>query len=417
MDDIRRGIAEKKQSGEYGAEELERIDRYVLQIEADGYNTPEEDLRHHLSLVNYTFDTLQPPELQSHRQRLGGLVTGLKKAFLRVSEPYRQMLLRRQVDFNAEMVRLMNQLVADYRYRVQALEQQSLKMAAEQQAQQERAETLNRRLADLVQEIRAQKIAVEDLLVRLAAGDAVGKGGPTPGAEAERLRAFEYLLFENRHRGDESEIQSRQRVYLPYFKKSGAAAVLDIGCGRGEFLGLLKEAGIPARGVELNPEMVAAARQKGVEVLTGDGLEYLRGLPDGTLGGIFLSQVIEHLGPENLRDLVRIAFLKLAPDGVLLAETVNPQCLTTFSGAFYVDLSHHNPIHPEAARFLWETMGFKQVKILYVSPYPPEMHLKEMVRRDDESYEDEIARVLNENIRRLNDLLYGYQDYAVVGYK
>jgi hypothetical protein len=146
-------------------------------------------------------------------------------------------------------------------------------------------------------------------------------------------------------------------------------------------------------------------------------LEHLRKFPEQKLGGIFLSQVIEHLGPENLRELVRTAFLRLAPGGVLLAETVNPQCLTTFSGAFYVDLSHHNPIHPEAARFLWESVGFRQVKILYVSPYPPEMRLKEMVRRDDESYEDETARVLNENVGRLNDLLYGYQDYAVIGYK
>ena len=136
-----------------------------------------------------------------------------------------------------------------------------------------------------------------------------------------------------------------------------------------------------------------------------------------SLGGIFLSQVIEHLDPEILRDLVRTAFLKLAPGGALLAETINPQCLTTFSGAFYLDLSHHNPIHPEAARFLWESLGFRQVEILYVSPYPQEMRLEEMVRRDDETYEDEIARVLNENIQRLNALLYGYQDYAVVGYK
>ncbi len=416
MERIRQRIDEKKKTGEYTPEELERIDRYVLQIESEGYNTPEEDLRHHLSLVNYLFDTLQPPELSSHRKRLGGLVTGLKKTFLRISEPYRQMLLKRQVDFNAEIVRLLNQLVGDYRYRVNTLEQQLVKMTEEQRTQQEGSEALSRRLADLVQEIRAQKISVEDLLAELRSGKgAAGTGSTVPEDGAERLRAFEYLLFENRHRGSEAEIKGRQQIYLPYFKNS--ESVLDIGCGRGEFLELLKGAGIPAQGVELNPEMVQAAQQKGVAVIQGDGLEHLRTLPEGKLGGIFLSQVIEHLGPENLRELVRTAFLKLASGGVLLAETVNPQCLTTFSGAFYVDLSHHNPIHPEAARFLWESVGFRQVKILYVSPYPPEMRLKEMVRRDDESYEDETARVLNENVRRLNDLLYGYQDYAVIGIK
>ena len=416
MDGLRRRIAEKKQSGEYSSDELERIDRYVLQIETEGYNTPEEDLRHHLALVNYRFDTLQPPELTSHRKRLGGLVTGLKKTILRISEPYKQMLLQRQVEFNAEMVRLMNQLVGDYRYRVNHLEQQLVKMTEEQRTQQERSEDLDRRLAELTQEIRAQKIAVEELLSGWRSGMAAGPSGPArPEGGLDRLRAFEYLRFENRHRGAETEIRTRQQAYLPYFKQTGL--VVDIGCGRGEFLQLLREAGVPARGVELNPEMVQVAKQKGVEVIQEDGLEHLRGLPDRKLGGIFLSQVIEHLGAENLRELVRTAFLKLAPGGVLLAETVNPQCLTTFSGAFYVDLSHHNPIHPEAARFLWETMGFRQVSLLYVSPYPVEMRLKEMVRRDDESYEDETARVLNENVQRLNDLLYGYQDYAVVGYK
>ena len=126
---------------------------------------------------------------------------------------------------------------------------------------------------------------------------------------------------------------------------------MDIGCGRGEFLEILKEAGLPAVGVELNPEMVSTARKKGLDVLEEDGLEYLKGLPNLSLGGIFLSQVIEHLGPGILRELVRTAFFKLAPGGALIAETINPKCLTTFSGAFYLDLSHHNPIHPEAARF------------------------------------------------------------------
>jgi O-antigen chain-terminating methyltransferase len=414
MERLRQQIAAKKESGAYTPEELERIDRYVLQIETEGYNTPEEDLRLHLSALNYLFDTLKPPEFSSHRRRLGTVVTGFKKAIRRLTEPYVQMILQRQVEFNVETVRLFNQLVGDYRFRVNALEQQQARQLEEQRALQERWAELSGRLGEVTQEIRAQKIAVEELLSAV-------KGAPAPGHPAgpeawvDRLRAFEYLLFENRHRGQEREIRSRLRTYLPYFQK--ARSVLDIGCGRGEFLELLRDAGITARGVELNQEMVNLAREKGLEVIRDDGLEYLRNLPEGELDGIFLAQVIEHLGPEVLRDLVRTAFLKLAPGGVLLAETVNPQCLTTFSGAFYVDLSHRNPIHPEAARFLWESLGFTRVDLLYVSPYPEEMRLQEMVRRDDESYEDEMARVLNDNVRRLNGLLYGYQDYAVVGYK
>jgi O-antigen chain-terminating methyltransferase len=229
------------------------------------------------------------------------------------------------------------------------------------------------------------------------------------------MRDPEYVRFEEAHRGDEEEIKWKQRQYLPYFK--GKGKVLDLGCGRGEFLELLKEAGVPASGVELNRDMVAHGLGKGLDVVQGDGLVFLREVADNSLGGIFLAQVIEHLDPETLRDLVRLSFAKLAPGGVLLAETINPQCLTTFSGAFYLDLSHRNPIHPEAARFLWESLGFREVAVLYVSPYPEEMKLKEMIRREDDSYEDELARVLNEDVRRLNALLYGSQDYAVLGYK
>lgn len=416
MDRIRRQIAEKKKTGEYAPEELERIDRYVLQVETEGYNTPEEDLRHHLSALNYLFDTLKPPEFSSHRRRLGVLVTGIKKTILRITGPYNQMILKRQVEFNAETVRLLNQLVSDYRFRVSTLEQQIAQRLEEALAQEKRWEALSRQVTDLAPEIRAQKNSVEDLLARLQSAASRTGGSPVlPEDAASRVRAFEYLRFENRHRGSEEVIRARQRLYLSYFRKTGK--VLDLGCGRGEFLELLQAEGRAAAGVELNPEMAALARQKGLEVIEGDGLDYLKNSPDRSWGGIFLSQVIEHLDPDVLRDLVRTAFLKLSPGGVLLAETINPQCLTTFSGAFYLDLSHHNPIHPEAARFLWESLGFHPVEILYVSPYPEEMRLEEAVRRDDETYEDEIARVLNKNMQRLNALLFGYQDYAVVGTK
>jgi hypothetical protein len=169
--------------------------------------------------------------------------------------------------------------------------------------------------------------------------------------------------------------------------------------------------------VDTNQEMVHLCKAKGLEVIHGDGLVYLKSQTDQSLGGIFLSQVIEHLDPETLRDLVRVSFAKLYPGGILLAETINPQCLSTFSGAFYLDLSHNNPIHPEAARYLWESVGFRRVELLYIAPFPEEMKLKEMARREDDSYEDELARVINENTRHLNDLLYGFQDYSVLGYK
>jgi O-antigen chain-terminating methyltransferase len=113
---------------------------------------------------------------------------------------------------------------------------------------------------------------------------------------------------------------------------------------------------------------------------------------------------------------VRLAYRKLRPGGVLLCETPNPACLTVFSGAFYVDLSHVKPIHPEAARFVLEAAGFRDVEIRYVNPVPPDGKLQRLepfwyMRR----YEEVFLSQINDNFERLNQLLWGAQDYAAIG--
>jgi SAM-dependent methyltransferase len=230
-----------------------------------------------------------------------------------------------------------------------------------------------------------------------------------------RLPGEAYVRFEDRHRGSRAEIRQRQRGYLELFP---AGPILDVGCGRGEFLDLCREAKVEARGIDTDAGMVATCREAGLDVEQADALAYLAALGDGTLGGVFCAQVIEHLPPEALVALVRLARAKLRAGGVLLCETPNPACLTVFSGAFYVDLTHVKPIHPEAARFVLEAAGFEAVELRYVSPYPPEAKLQPLeplwyMRR----YEEAFLRAINDNFGRLNDLLWGAQDYAVIGRK
>ena len=133
--------------------------------------------------------------------------------------------------------------------------------------------------------------------------------GPTRVEEA--LDAYTYVGFENRFRGSEAEIRGRQVDYAPLF--DGASNILDVGCGRGEFLDVLRERGITARGLDLNGEMVEVCRSHGLEAEVGDALAYLRGLPDASLGGMFAAQVIEHLDPQYLIRLLAVAFQKLRP--------------------------------------------------------------------------------------------------------
>ena len=409
MERVRSRIEEKKQTGSYSSDDLEKIDRMTLQIQSEESDSQEGDIQYRLSQLNYLCDTRRPPEFSSHRKILGPLVNGFKKALRKLTEPYIHLVLQNQVDFNVELVRLLNQMALDFRFRWSVLEKQLTEL-------EQRGDRMTRSLETIPQELRAQKNIFEDVLARLkeVQSRSMDKGLPVDELK-ERVRESEYVCFENLHRGSEEAIKWKQKTYLPYFQHRGP--VLDIGCGRGEFLELLKEAGVQAFGVDTNQKMIQHCLTKGLEASPGDGLTLLKNLSDQSLGGIFLSQVIEHLEPETLRELVRVSFAKLKTGGLLLAETVNPECLSTFSGAFYLDLSHKSPIHPEAARYLWESIGFRQIELLYISPFPEEMKLKEMVRREDDSYEDELARIVNENVRSLNALLYGFQDYAVLGYK
>jgi len=223
---------------------------------------------------------------------------------------------------------------------------------------------------------------------------------------------FDYFGFEERFRGSEEEIKERQRIYVEYFK--GQENVLDIGCGRGEFLELLKEAGIQAKGVDLDLDMVLYCRDKGLEVVKEDAFAYLESLPDASLGGIFAAQVIEHLESNRIIQLVKLCHRKLRPGGVLILETPNPQCLMVFAQCFYMDFTHTWPIHPEALKFLLGSQGFRDVELKFTSPVDPSLRIPLLT---DPSLLGPEGERFNRSIAYLNELLYGYQDYAVIARK
>ncbi len=219
-----------------------------------------------------------------------------------------------------------------------------------------------------------------------------------------------YFLFEQEHRGSETEVAERQRTYVSRYKEQ--SEVLDIGCGRGEFLQLLREAGISHQGVDANPEMVAYCRRKGLEVVRGDALEYLKGLPEESLGGVFCAQMIEHLEPARVIALVQLCHRKLRTGGVAIFETPNPGCLMVFAESFYKDLTHIRPYHPASIKFLLESSGFGPAEIKYSAPVDPANRLV-----IPEESTDSHPCNLNRGIEQLNDLIYGFQDYAVIAKK
>jgi 2-polyprenyl-3-methyl-5-hydroxy-6-metoxy-1,4-benzoquinol methylase len=224
-----------------------------------------------------------------------------------------------------------------------------------------------------------------------------------------------YFVFEERFRGAREIIAQRQTVFLPYFE--GCKNVLDIGCGRGEFLETMRKNGIGARGVDLDETMVDFCRSKGLEVELEDAFDYLEKLEDASLDGVFIDQVVEHLEPAYLVRLLKLCFQKMKYGFYLIAETVNPLSFSSFAN-FYIDLTHIKPVHPETLRFLLESTGFREVKALFSSPLPETMRLQKLIANegatDAERYQ---AEVYNRNIEMLNATLYGAQDYAMIGKK
>jgi SAM-dependent methyltransferase len=221
----------------------------------------------------------------------------------------------------------------------------------------------------------------------------------------EPLEDWQYAGFENRFRGYEEEVKKQQRDYLSYFPKKGT--VLDLGCGRGEFLDLLRENGIEAAGVDSNSQMVDMCLDKGLHCQQGDILENLAGWADGSLAGVFSSQVIEHLSPASLKRLIELSYQKLQPSGVLVFETINPVSVFTLVQIFYLDPSHQKPIHPQALKFMLEASGFENVEIKYSMALESE-RLKNLPGADERT------AILNQNIDRLNDLLFAPANYAAI---
>src|SRR5436190_19769532 len=165
-------------------------------------------------------------------------------------------------------------------------------------------------------------------------------------------------------RGSTDDVRARQRVYVDDFH--GAAPVLDVGCGRGEFLALLGEVGVEARGIEADADLVAFARGEGLDVEQGDALAALEALDEGSLGGIFLAQVVEHLPPPQLVRLLELAHAKLRPGGVLVAETINPLSPIALRN-YFADLTHAQPLVAETLALLTEQAGFGAVETRYLN--------------------------------------------------
>lgn len=273
------------------------------------------------------------------------------------------------------------------------------------------ARRLRRRLAEAESRIRAEQaaeIAVEARNHVSAFYDSLGirtrfDGGAAVLADDARLDAF-YLAFEDAMRGPEDEIKAGLAYYLETIAAVASVAdgpILDLGCGRGEWLSLLGEHGYAARGIDLSPTMVGICRGKGLDATVTDALSALRALPGESLSVVSGFHIIEHLPFPILFAVFEETFRVLQPGGLMLFETPNPENLLVGAHTFYHDPTHRHPLTPSSMAFLARFHGFEQIDFARLRPYPPEA----------------LVTVDSQAADRLNGHLYGPQDYAILARK
>lgn len=342
--------------------------------------------------------------------------------------------VRRYVDpviwKQTELNRATGRVLGEINRRVSGVEEQIRDGVAELVAQvkAEIAEEIRKQFKDEVlrevrEQVQAALLAMDTDIENRAWLAKVLEGRSLRGAPGEvelpqspsTETGLNYFVFEDHFRGSREDIRERQRAFVRYFE--GCSNVLDIGCGRGEFLELMRDEGIGARGVDLDETMVEFCRSRDLEVELSDAVSYLEQIEDESLDGIFIDQVVEHLEPAYLVQLLELCYRKLKFGYYLVAETVNPLSFVSFAN-FCIDLTHVRPVHPETLRFLFGAAGFREIEAQFSAPIPDEARLQKMpVDAEMNGLDRQRVELYNRNIEVQNGVLFGAQDYAVTGKK
>jgi SAM-dependent methyltransferase len=238
----------------------------------------------------------------------------------------------------------------------------------------------------------------------------IGPSSPAPGAPAAAgpsSASFDYVGFERRFRGDPAVVLANlEKRYADVL--ADHAPVVDIGCGRAELVGLLAERGVAAVGIDTDPSMVAEARDQGLDVRLQDGLDYLESQPPGSIGAIIATHLVEHLELDPLIKLLELSVSRLKPGGIFIAETPNPASLIVLGNSYILDPTHVRPLHPSLLSFLCEGAGFRDVRLAFYEP-ARDYHLPLVSDADAPAW----AATVNTALSKLNDVLFGAQEYSV----
>lgn len=334
-------------------------------------------------------------------------------------------LLGTQETFNASVVQSINTLSAAL-VALDEVERHREALAARERRMDEEMARMRAEHTELRTSLGVLRQATHDLTRQSArrieattpAVHVFDPSGAAPAASAPVIPfssvalSHKYVGFEDQFRGTAQDIRARLADYLPIF--SGTSDVLDIGCGRGEFLESLRAQGVRARGIDVNDSMIDVCREKGLDAILADALSHLRAQPASSVGGLFSAQVVEHLEPAYLTELLDAAFAALKPGAPIVLETINPACWFAFFESYVRDITHVRPMHPDTLTFLLVATGFEHVEVRYRVPYPEHEKLQPI---PPASALGDSVDTLNANVEKINRLLFTHLDYAAIGRK
>jgi|TARA_R100000935_G_scaffold6374_1_gene13932 SAM-dependent methyltransferase len=271
----------------------------------------------------------------------------------------------------------------------------------ETQALMSRNAELARNFTDLSRRLDQVLLAVQGGTLKHENPDHLPKNSDGLGAVMDSF----YHKLENKYRGTTSDIRNRLRIYLPDVEsavlRTRGKPVMDIGCGRGEWLGLLDDADIAAIGIDTNPVQIADVQDKGLDARHGDARSALLKAEDNSLACITAHHLVEHLPFEEVLWIAREAMRVLAPGGLLLFETPNVRNVLVGATSFHNDPTHLHPMTAPVMNVLFDTVGFYPVETRHLHPHEK---LAEFMAKP--GFDPELA-----------NLLFGAQDLAILGHK
>lgn len=232
--------------------------------------------------------------------------------------------------------------------------------------------------------------------------------------QSQSMKGINHIVFEEKVRGSREYTRKKQSKFIKYFES--CTNVLDIGCGRGEFLELLKEHRISGCGIDVDEDMIEYCRSLKLDAEKMDAISYLNLLNDDSLDGIFVDQVVEHLAPSYLINMIGLCYLKMKVGAKIIIGTVNPLSMVCLA-SFHKDMSRGKPVHPDTLKFIMQSAGYIEPVTQFYDPIEECQRLKLIDATGLKENEKQITETINQNTEILNSLIYGPQYYAIIGKK